>query len=45
MHPHPHPPPASPSQAHDRHAGHTPEMFRDRFLGGGKSQGGWRSGA
>ncbi|MBW6396067.1 heavy metal translocating P-type ATPase [Thermus sp. SYSU G05001] len=32
MHPHPHPPPASPSQAHDRHAGHTPEMFRDRFL-------------
>ncbi|UZX16267.1 heavy metal translocating P-type ATPase [Thermus sp. PS18] len=31
-HPHPHPPPASPSQAHDRHAGHTPEMFRDRFL-------------
>lgn len=31
-HPHPHPPPASPSQTHDRHAGHTPEMFRDRFL-------------
>ncbi|GAA6744239.1 hypothetical protein Thermus71206_20810 [Thermus antranikianii] len=33
MHPHPHPqPPPASSQAQDRHAGHTPEMFRDRFL-------------
>ena len=28
--PHVHAPPKAP-QAHDRHAGHTPEMFRDRF--------------
>ncbi len=32
MHPHRHPPHAPPSQVQNRHAGHTPEMFRDRFL-------------
>lgn len=28
---HLHPAPARPAEVHDRHAGHTPEMFRDRF--------------